>query len=223
MSKKAFTLIELLVVIAILGILIAIMLPVMGRVREGARRVQCSNNLRQHGIAWYMYLEDHDDRFPDSKSVIPQTFGGKPIHFKYRPLNRYLDIDSGTSPNLKVFHCPADTKPGTEGFIQFYGVGNSYYLNPKILVYIGGKRPFSTITNPHNRVYLESCNYECYPGHGGGGERKKPVLVMVLFVDGHVAGPYIWSGTPPEFQRSNDPTSFDRPVLRYPNTTIDQF
>ncbi len=104
MNKKAFTLIELLVVIVILGVVMALLFPAMGRVREGARRAQCANNLRQHGIAWYLYLDEHDERFPalvsppNDEQTTPQTFGGQKGHYgvgfeaKNRPLNRHLDI-----------------------------------------------------------------------------------------------------------------------------------
>ncbi|GAF88660.1 unnamed protein product, partial [marine sediment metagenome] len=64
MNKKAFTLIELLVVIAIVGIIAAFLVPAMGSVRENARRSQCANNLRQIGIAWHLYLDDHNEKFP---------------------------------------------------------------------------------------------------------------------------------------------------------------
>ncbi len=62
--KKGFTIIELLVVITIVGMLIAVLLPAMGKAREGARRAQCLSNLRQISMAFYLYLDDHGEQFP---------------------------------------------------------------------------------------------------------------------------------------------------------------
>ncbi len=65
-KKSGFTLIELLVVIAIIALLMGIIIPVLGKVREQGRTISCRSNLRQYGMATRMYLDDNDLYFPDS-------------------------------------------------------------------------------------------------------------------------------------------------------------
>ena len=69
LKRSGFTLIELLVVIAIIAILAAILFPVFAAARESARQTACLSNMRQIGMATRMYMEDFDEKFPQTKGI----------------------------------------------------------------------------------------------------------------------------------------------------------
>ena len=66
---SGFTLIELLVVIAIIAVLAAMLLPALARAKETARRISCTNNLKQLAIGAVLYTDDFQERFPPRSSV----------------------------------------------------------------------------------------------------------------------------------------------------------
>src|SRR5512137_843597 len=120
-SRRGFTLVELLVVIAIIGVLVALLLPAVQAAREAARRMSCSNNLKQIGLALHNYegtyrvlppsrIDINLPRFQQSwvSLALPFIEQGT-IHAKYNFGNNWYDPinDPLTTARLSVMLCPS--------------------------------------------------------------------------------------------------------------------
>jgi prepilin-type N-terminal cleavage/methylation domain-containing protein/prepilin-type processing-associated H-X9-DG protein len=130
----AFTLLELLVVMAIIGILVSLLLPQLAQAKARARRIQCVSDLRQVGVAFHIFLHDHESLFPFQLSTNaggtaeftrpgPRGGGGPPGLF------RHFQVLSNELGTVKVLICPADTeRVVAENFAALENGNVSYFV-----------------------------------------------------------------------------------------------
>lgn len=131
--KSGFTLVELLVVIAIIGILVGLLLPAVQAAREAARRMSCSNNLRQLGLALHNY-ESANRRLPPSRLVFTS-----PTIFQQSWMSMVLPyIEQNTISN------------GYEMGSPWYAPINDPFTTNKIAVYLCPSAPGDRGVPPSN-------------------------------------------------------------------------
>ncbi len=141
--SQGFTLVELLVVIGIMAILIALLLPALGRARVAATSLKCSSNQRQILTALLMYATDHDAHLPPDGAVLPnpnnpavnatfqwysQPFAGRYLN-STTPLPYYVTVKSVFCPEVELV--PAPSQP-TLFFAGNTGIGYNSHPNARL-------------------------------------------------------------------------------------------
>ncbi|MFA6962118.1 MAG: DUF1559 domain-containing protein [Opitutaceae bacterium] len=207
-SKSAFTLVELLAVIAIIGILAGILIPVVGSMRESARRTQCLSNLRQMGIALLAYTSDHKvRRLPrgtasEGRSIWDRWPGESgPRHAVGLGLLQYGGYLAGTSgeevygaTRSRIFDCPDRDSGGWDADTYW----SDYYYN---FTYSNDVVDGMLLADvPVNRaIVFDFVPSSLLPVHDGESS------VNALYIDGSVQ-----TRRKEQFKTTNRATAFDR-------------
>lgn len=210
---RGFTLVELLVVIAIIGILVGLLLPAVQAAREAARRMQCSNNLKQLGLAWHNY-HDTFQAFPFASTqrgladvgfngnwtdpndhrgvswlrrILPFVEQGN-IYNKMIPGSSAVENLALVQTPISTFICPSDTHNGTANHRIDMGVFDPTGVAPPTGPYAN---TFVAVTNYADSV---GSNWKHGPVVRSAAGRNAGLSDALLFPNGAGGGVHdIWA------------------------------
>jgi len=178
-NPKAFTLIELLVVIAVIALLMAILLPVLAKVRKQAKALACQSNLRQWAITLHTYTAENDGKLPcSSREGLSGWLGA------WRPLLRY------EQDRNKIFLCPMTTMP-PEDAVSEGGTFKAFRVSPG---------PFAG--PPTRELMCGSYGWSNYVTIPSGSTDNRSVYWDSLNVKRPASIPFFFDCTQPWFGRS---------------------
>lgn len=200
--RGGFTLVELLTVIAVVAILASLLLSVLGEARAKTRAVSCQNTMRQLGVAFHLYANDHDGEIPPSwhSAAIRRTGNWAVEISPYLHPHGAASSDAWSETFNRYFRCSEDDS--WDPMIFSYGLNVYFELDPASDSYEGSpetwrriedlNQPSSTILLAETRPVAFGDHFMCHQwggipaarnavNHDRHGEQSN-----YLFADGNV-------------------------------------
>ncbi len=240
-GRRGFTLIELLVVIAVIGILVALLLPAVQAAREAARRTECTNHLKQIGIAMQNY-HDSFNTFPPGRlrcETIPnqgRCFSAHAFLLPYMealPAWKLINFNANPEATDPVFGdvnaparatrmdnllCPSDSHHIMQGGGEFPGEIHSYPMNTGTTFPVSPLNPWGVRVTG---VYFENSHVRLADIRDGSSQTvcnsENTFSISGMGDDGQT--PPHWTGAPTQgfvLTTGNDNAANGPPLLNYP-------
>ena len=194
--SAAFTLVELLVVIAIIGILAAILIPVVGKVRVAGYKAESTSNLRSLHSSMMLFAQDNNNLLPFAFTIRKDGQGrtmGSWMNQLYR--DGYIETDAETMPEARIFGCPQQRAQfPREDDHRTYGMNQRIGGYPASNPSVGARTVLQAESPPKTALLMNGVwNGASYSASADAASYITNVTpsfgdsVLILYLDGHVS------------------------------------